>query len=132
MQTLLGLSLIDWMKESREIWMDRALQEAVVRRMSREQLQEIFFAWIDILLPQLPDTYSTDVGHQASSWPQCERIVPHVESLMLRNLEFEIFPEGNQYFGELLLRSCWYAPIKSTLCKPDSHHQQVPIRDGGL
>lgn len=88
--------------------MHRLVQTAVIRRMTSEERQQIFSILVDILARNLPDTYSSDVGHQVASWERCERSLPHLESIVQKNAEFSIFPGDNQPFAELLLRFCWY------------------------
>ena len=83
------------------------VQRAVICRMSAEQREGIFLLSIAILAANLPETYSTDIGHQVAFWTKCENILPHVESIMSKGAEFNIFQGENQQFAELLLRYSW-------------------------
>lgn len=105
---LLQKSLVEKSAENGTIRMHKPVQKVVLRRMTIEERQEILSVLIDTLILSLPDTYSSDVGHQVASWAQSERSVPHIENIIKQNEDFGIFRENNQSFAELLLRYCWY------------------------
>lgn len=104
---LLQGSLIRKSGESGIIYMPMFVQRAVICRMSAAQREEIFLLSIAILAANISDTYSTDIGHQVASWTKCENILPHVESIMSKGAESNIFQGENQQFAELLLRYSW-------------------------
>lgn len=101
------MSLIDKSIESGIVCMHKLVQKDVIRRMSPKERQEIFSILVDILAANLPDTYNADVGHQIASWTQCERVISHLETIVTRERDYEIFQSDNQSFAEFLLRCCW-------------------------
>ncbi|KAL3494998.1 hypothetical protein BJX62DRAFT_196648 [Aspergillus germanicus] len=106
-EELLHGALIDKSAETGVLSMHRLIQRAVIRRMKIERRQEICLLVVDILSANFPDTYSNDVGHQVASWIDCERSLPHIESLVQQSEHFKIFVTS-QPFAELLLRCSWY------------------------
>ncbi|KAJ5543129.1 hypothetical protein N7461_009132 [Penicillium sp. DV-2018c] len=107
-EALLQGALIDKSSESGIISMHRLVQRAAIRRMSTEERENMFSLAVAILTATFPNTYSADVGHQVASWTYCERSLHHIESIVKKSEEFEIFENANQPFAELLLRCSWY------------------------
>lgn len=89
--------------------MDKSVQEEVIDCTTSEERREIFSIVVHIMMVNLPDTYSADVGHQFTSWSKCERLLPHIESILEQNSKYCILHRANQEFAQLLLRSSWYA-----------------------
>lgn len=108
-KSLLQMSFINKSIDNGTITMDKSVQEEVIACMTSEERREIFSIVVHILMVDLPDTYSADVGHQFTSWSKCERLLPHIESILEQNSKYCILHGANQEFAQLLLRSSWYA-----------------------
>ena len=104
---LLHGALIDKSTETGVLSMHRLIQRAVLRRLSIERREKICLLVVNILLANFPDTYSNDVGHQVASWIECERSLPHIESLVQQSEHFKVLVSASQSFAELLLRCSW-------------------------
>lgn len=105
--------------------MHKLVQRAVIHRMSHKERQEVFSILVDILMADTPNRYTVDLGHQVSTWAQCERALPHIETMLERNSEYSLFTPTSQKPADLALHCGWYVSISIILEKKHSNQWQV-------
>jgi hypothetical protein len=60
-------------------------------------------ATVDLLLTRFPDTYSSDRGHQVTSWTQCEEGLPYLKDLIEKYENHEVSFSNMQSSAEVQL-----------------------------
>lgn len=108
--SLLERSLIDKSVENEEaiLRMHKLVQRTVIRRMSPKERQQVFSILVDILTAHMLKIYTVDLGNRTIAREGCERSLLHVERMLERNLEYNIFPPNNRKLAELASRHGWY------------------------
>ncbi|KAI9719975.1 MAG: hypothetical protein M1812_003100 [Candelaria pacifica] len=107
-EKLLQAALIDRCSEDASLSVHRLVQAAVMARLATSERATYADVVVSMLEKGFPNTWRTDVGHQVSSWVDCEKRLPHVLFLVKQFKRYKLSASKPEAVAELILGCCWY------------------------
>jgi hypothetical protein len=106
-EELMRSALVQRAAHSSDLSVHRLVQSAARKRLDKTKSAKAFDAAVHMLCWGFPDHSNVDIGHQVSTWPRCEKCLPHVGHLVELAKSSGAAPGDRQKYADLLLRCSW-------------------------